>query len=388
MIGFWAACAYADIELPSPLTWGMVKGIWLRHMRWWQTQPDIFGPSGTLTLGYSYPQMYLCENYNSPGSPYWSCLAFLCLAVPETHSFWSSSEEPYPSDLLPKTKVLKHPKHINVRMGNHSYLLSSGQACAYPMKATHAKYGKFAYSSSFGYSVPPGCHTLEQFALDSTLSFSDDGGEIWKTRRLCEESGFKTFSNNCSVLVSIWKPFTDVKVKTYLVPSTDEAPNWHLRIHQISTDRDVQTAEASYAIRNVNNYDGRMLKAYSTEALEGTSPLIIGNYDVDKTGAGTALGNLGAFAVSFSAGAVGIVAREPETDRKAMIVNADPNSNILEKKTCIPTLLSDMKKGDTKWFITGIYARPAGKEVGPESFLDGWGSQPVIPEWLRAEIDG
>lgn len=255
------------------------------------------------------------------------------------------------------------------------------------MKATHAKYGKFAYSSSYGYSVPPGCHTLEQYALDSTLSFSDDEGEVWKTRRLCEESGIEIFDNQ-PVLVSTWRPFADVKVKTYLIPSMETSPNWHLRVHRILTDRDVQTAEASYAIRNVNNHDGRMLKAYSTETLEGTSPLIIGNYDVDKTGAGTAAGSSGTFAASFSTGAVGIVALEPETDRKAMIVNADPNSNILEKKTCIPTLLSDMKKGDTKWFITGIYARPAGKEVGPDSFLDGWGSKPVIPAWITAEIDG
>lgn len=255
------------------------------------------------------------------------------------------------------------------------------------MKATHAKYGKLAYSSSFGYSVPPGCHTLEQYALDSTLSFSDDKGEVWKTRRLCEESGIETF-DHIPVLVSTWKPYRYVTVKTYLIPSTEASPNWHLRVHQITTDRDLQTAEGSYAIRNVNNHDGRMLKAYSAETLEGTSPLIIGNYDVDKTGAGTAPGSSGAFAASFSAGAVGIVALEPDADRKAMIVNADPNSNILEKKTCIPTLLSDLQKGNTTWFITGIYARPAGNEVRPESFLDGWDSRPIIPQWIKAEIDG
>jgi hypothetical protein len=51
MIAFWNACAYANVELPEPLTWGIVKGIVLRNLRWWQTQPDIFGPSGTLTLG-------------------------------------------------------------------------------------------------------------------------------------------------------------------------------------------------------------------------------------------------------------------------------------------------------------------------------------------------
>lgn len=69
MCSFWGALAYADVELPAPLTWGMVKGIVLRHLRWWQTQPDIWSSSGTLTIGYSYPNMYMAENYNSPGSP-------------------------------------------------------------------------------------------------------------------------------------------------------------------------------------------------------------------------------------------------------------------------------------------------------------------------------
>ena len=69
VVSFWGALAYADVELPAPLTWGVVKGIVLRHFRWWQTQPDIWSPSGTLTIGYSYPNMYMAESYNSPGSP-------------------------------------------------------------------------------------------------------------------------------------------------------------------------------------------------------------------------------------------------------------------------------------------------------------------------------
>ena len=88
MVSFWGALAYAGVELPAPLTWGMVKGMVLRHLRWWQKQPDMWSSSGTLTIGYTYPNMYvsnwpippsgyrmsliefqLAENYNSPGSP-------------------------------------------------------------------------------------------------------------------------------------------------------------------------------------------------------------------------------------------------------------------------------------------------------------------------------
>jgi hypothetical protein len=64
MVSFWGALAYADVELPAPLTWGMVKGIVLRHLRWWQTQHAMWSPSGTLTIGYSYPNMYVSVSSN------------------------------------------------------------------------------------------------------------------------------------------------------------------------------------------------------------------------------------------------------------------------------------------------------------------------------------
>lgn len=79
MISFWGAIAYAEIDLPAPLTWGSVKGIVLRNLRWWQTQPDIFGPSGTLNLGYSYPNMYMLENYNSPVSSHSHTLGMMLI---------------------------------------------------------------------------------------------------------------------------------------------------------------------------------------------------------------------------------------------------------------------------------------------------------------------
>lgn len=124
MIAFWSALAFADVDLPDPLTWGIVKGLLLRHFRWWQNYPEIFGPSGCLTIGYTYPNMHMIENYGSPGSPYWACLAFVCLAVPEEHPLWASEEEPYPSAALLKVKAVKHPGHIIVREGGHSFLLS------------------------------------------------------------------------------------------------------------------------------------------------------------------------------------------------------------------------------------------------------------------------
>ncbi|KAK6211898.1 hypothetical protein LQW54_005599 [Pestalotiopsis sp. IQ-011] len=370
MVSFWGALAYAGVDLPEPLTWGMVKGIVLRHLRYWQTQPDIWSSSGTLTIGYSYPNIKLQQPRQS--------------TVPAEHPFWTSKEETV-GDVIPKVKALKHPGHIMSNLGGHCMLLSSGQACSYPMKGTHAKYGAFAYSSAYGYSVPPGLFTLEQYALASQLGLSDDGGEFWKTRRTSEYAELEDRSGQ-PVLVSVWRPFPDVTVRTVLVPPREAAPNWHLRAHRIDAGRDVMTADGAFAICNQRAGDGRYLDPYDAARGEGTSPKIIGNYDLN-TPEGWTAGREGAFAASK--GAVGIRALEggdQGVERSAMLVNADPNSNLVESRTVIPTLQHTIKKGESVWYVSAIYAKPSGEGVPKDSYLDGWDKVPEIPEWLEAEM--
>ncbi|KAJ7626262.1 hypothetical protein DFH06DRAFT_1304764 [Mycena polygramma] len=156
MSSFWGAVAFADVELPAPLTWGVVKGLQLRNIRYWAKQAGAYNPDGTLTIGYCYPNHNMTENYNSPGSPYWCCKSFVALSLPETHPFWAAEEEVYPAALRDSVKALRHPFHIATNRGGHTYVLSSGQQCSYPVKQGPAKYGKLAYSSAFGYSVPVG----------------------------------------------------------------------------------------------------------------------------------------------------------------------------------------------------------------------------------------
>lgn len=265
-------------------------------------------------------------------------------------------------------------------------LLSSGQACSYPMKGTHAKYGAFAYSSAYGYSVPPGLFTLEQYALASQLGLSDDGGEYWKTRRLSESSLTSRGDDNTPVLVSLWSPFPDVHIKTYLLPPTASHPNWHLRAHHIRAEgREVATADGSFAISNQRSADGRYLDAYDPATFEGTRPRLIGNYDL-ATPEAWASGEEGAFAVSK--GAVGIRALEGAGGgRTATLVNADPNSNLIESRTTIPTLQGTVAKGASVWYVSGIYAKPSGEGVKREEYLSGWEAVPEIPAWLKTEME-
>lgn len=71
MVAFWSAVAFSELDVFTP---GIVKGIILRHLRWWQQQ-TITDRDGILTLGFACPNLAMCEDYNSPGSPYWALKA-------------------------------------------------------------------------------------------------------------------------------------------------------------------------------------------------------------------------------------------------------------------------------------------------------------------------
>ena len=88
--GYFAALAFADEEA---LPWGEIKGYYLRHLRWWARHP-IVDRSGVLTVGYGYANLFMSENYNSAGSPYWALKAFLPLALPKIHPFWTLKRRP------------------------------------------------------------------------------------------------------------------------------------------------------------------------------------------------------------------------------------------------------------------------------------------------------
>ena len=373
-IGFWSAFAFADVEPPAPLTWGIIKGLLLRNFRWWSRQHHIFQANGMLNIGYTYPNYYLAEPYNSPGSPYWCMLAFAALAQPASHPLWTSKEEPHPfmqsPSPLPAVKALKYPLHIMVHKGGHTFLLSSGQKCHYPLKSTQAKYGHFAYSSAFGYSVPTGGYTLEQFCPESALALSDDGGEIWKMRREVEDAQILE-KDGAPVLYSTMHPWKDVEVKTWLLPPTDEAPCWHLRVHSVTTGRDLQSAEGGFAIYGMRQRDGRCLTALTDE-----SP----NEGIKEAGAEAV--------VVSRAGASGVAELTRHAGRTGGVCNVDANSNLIEARTVLPTLYADLKADSTTWFVGGVFAIPASVEGWEGKWQAAWEQKPKVPEWVSNLMDG
>ena len=136
-VAFWAALALVDEEA---LPWGIMKGLYLRNLRWWATQPISRSGDGLLTAGYAYPNQLIGERYSSSGSPYWAMKAFLALALPETHPFWSADELPITgrNEIVPSTTS----GMVFIHQPNHTILLVSGLETGLQMRGMPEKYKK------------------------------------------------------------------------------------------------------------------------------------------------------------------------------------------------------------------------------------------------------
>ncbi|KAK0450614.1 hypothetical protein EV421DRAFT_1161539 [Armillaria borealis] len=363
MSSFWGALAFADVELPAPLTWGVVKGLQLRNVRWWAKQAGAFNADGTFTIGFCYPNHNMTENYNSPGSPYWCCKSFVTLSLPDNHPFWAAKEEPYPHILLETTKYLYHPLHIATNVGGHTYILSSGQQCSYPVKQGPAKYGKLAYSSAFGYSVPVGNGTLEELGGDNTLALSDDNGETWKCRRDTREARIESGK----WLRSMWYPRKDVEVETWLVPPQQDSPLWHLRVHRLQTGRGLSSAEGGFAIYGQGK-DGRALDFTIGGEAFGT---------LEKDGEGRAASRAGVSGIAD----LGL------SGRVGKALRTDANSNLMVPRAVLPTLRQDHSASAKNiWLVTGVFAIPSvGDDEGARTgWLAEWQKRPTVPADIAA----
>ncbi len=238
LVSFYSACAFAGFEV---LKWGELKGIILRNLRWWISKP-IFDRDGFLTIGYAYPNPMMSERYNGQGSPYWSLKTFIILALGKDHPFWQSEELPLPH--LEKEFSLSVPHMIIQRTADDAVILNGGQ---YPVsEISHAaeKYSKFAYSSQFGFSVSISSWGFDKTGCDSMLFVSRNDG-YWFPRRKC------TASNHNGYVKSIWKPFNEVDITTYLFP----AGNFHVRLHKIETDINITTKEGGFAIPRYKGFE-------------------------------------------------------------------------------------------------------------------------------------
>ncbi|KAL2861955.1 hypothetical protein BJX68DRAFT_260753 [Aspergillus pseudodeflectus] len=407
--GFFAALALAEVDcLPSPLDKpGTVKGLLLRHVRWWaKRSTDIFHADGTLNIGWLYPNMFLSEGYTSSQSVYWALKSLVVVALSSTSSFWTEPESDHPQTTASPVLYLAAPRQIlcNHPAGNHHFLLNPSQYLKRAFKNTTAKYSKFAYSSAFPFSLTVGATLPAQIAPDNALLLSRDGTETWATKTLCTDARVGTArvrvhfrdydpaGQTCEELTVVsaqWYPWADrqVSVTTTLVPPSGRWPDWHVRVHRITVRGQglgtLHTIEGGFAIEK----DPRP-QHQQPQQQQGTG----------LAGAGAVGGGGGAVAFT-RAGASGISTetpvREPRPDTPprsprtmsptstVQVIDLEANTNLAAPRTVCPVIEHaewDVTAGAEVWLVTKVFA--ISSEANGRRQLQLGGGRTVQERWL------
>ncbi|GAA0290379.1 hypothetical protein GGQ92_003098 [Gracilibacillus halotolerans] len=324
---FWSALAFAEVDVFRP---GVVKGLILRNLRYWIKQ-DIFQPDGTLSVGYHYPNLLMAENYNAPGSPYWALKTMLILAMDEKSPFWQEDEEELPH--LEQRKIQGAPYFAieRDRESNHVAAFHTGSLHTNEQVHVAAKYEKFVYSNHFGFSVSRSEWGLEQGAYDSMLAVSEQDN-LYRVKRKVEEREITD-----KFLYFKWSPWANVTIKTWIIPGLP----WHIRIHEIETGRTLDVADGGFAI-NTSSED--IVRKKHSNYVDGLA-----------TYAGLS-------------GAVDLMEKG-----KARIIHPNANTNLLYKKSAIPTIEHRLEVGK-HLLVHGFYgqaARGEGAEWKEIPFIKG-----------------
>ncbi|TQS70798.1 DUF2264 domain-containing protein [Rhodobacteraceae bacterium] len=313
---FWAACAFANEEV---LPWGRIKGLLLRHLRWWSDQP-IAERDGVLSVGYSYPNLMMSEGYNAPGSPYWALKSLLVLALPEDHPFWSAHEEP--AQNLPGGRVVSDTGGFIMRRSAGDALVLTGGQDGREHRGHDAKYARFAYSSAFAFSMASDAwgDRPERRAVDCGIAISHDGAQ-WLSRATITRAGI-----DAGMAWGVWEPCTGIRVDSWL----DMGPEgWHVRLHRITTDRPLQLAEGGFSVDRTG--DGpHTPPSWIDEAT--------GHANVQTRSALSRIVDL-------------------DGTRKGRVIRAAPNTNLRFPRTLLPQLQGNIAPG-TAWVGTAVYAAP------------------------------
>lgn len=322
---FWGALPYAGVDA---IPYGQVKGLLLRHLRWWRERRAATAPHGLLTIGYGYPQPAVAEQYNGPGSPYWAMKAFLPLALPAGHPFWTVPETDPAGTPAQPVSAQPPAGAVLMRSGDGDVTLLSGLQHNTWARGGAAKYAKFAYSTRFGFSLPAGELGLLQGAYDSMLALSDDPGEEPVRFRVRTEQEDPAVPDDATVR-STWRPWPDVEVTTWLTA----APPWHLRTHRIRTGRALHTAEAGFAV------DRDMPAAVPAD----------GPAAVRLAEAGLAL------AVTADGDLSGIrdLPADAAAPRDGRVLEPLPGTNVLHRRTLLPTLTGHLTPGE-HWLRSAV----------------------------------
>ncbi|MGN0070237.1 MAG: DUF2264 domain-containing protein [Atopobiaceae bacterium] len=262
---FWSIAFASHADLGERITPGCLLGLVERSIASWK-KDDICDNAGIQSIGYGYPCLHMAEGYNAPGSPYWSLMAFACLALPDDDPAWKAAPEPLPE--LPHLAEMQIGLVARDAEGEVT-LYRTGALPAHPFAQSPAKYAKFAYSTRFGFSVARSTDTIEEAAPDSMLAFSL-AGHIFVSRGAERSAVHQIGAEELAELSlgdavpqdlhcemqelaaksmlwetkSVWSPWPGVEVMTEIIPLAEG----HLRIHHVSSELACEAYDCGYAV--------------------------------------------------------------------------------------------------------------------------------------------
>lgn len=336
---FWSALAFADCEA---LPWGQIKGLVLRHLRWWSNQP-IAHRDGVLSIGYAYPNLHMCESYNSAGSPYWAFKIFAFMSLPDNHPFWTSPEIELPDFKSSAVMTIKSSGMIMMSLSNDVIALAGGQESnLQSLRMAPEKYSKFAYSARYGFCVETNLRQFECASLDNMLGFSDNFTEN-NQQNFSVRAGNEIVKIADNLIYAKWIPNQDITVETW---SLTESP-WHIRIHRINSNKVYKTIEGGFALATSKN---NIVKENTNASYTANALDFSGIYDLGSS-----------------------------ISRTSRILNTLPNSNLINAITAVPQLLGSINIGETI-LITGVIAL-----ADPVLAQVAWQQPPKIPSIAMLE---
>lgn len=239
-VAFWSALVVANC---MPYSLEVMKGIIIRNLNWWKSQ-SIYTEDGCLSLGYSYPNLIITEDYNAKGSPMWAFKSFIILLLPDDHDFWKVECAKIPNldykrnEIHPGFLIEKNPN------GKNTYALSGRQFSTGRIIHNSEKYGKFCYSTYFGWNITRDQEGINNCACDSALALSVKGTNQFFTRSL-----IKDHIQTDNYIISRWDYGDIASVETYLIPIDYK---WHIRIHKIETKYELESYEGGFPVFDWN----------------------------------------------------------------------------------------------------------------------------------------
>lgn len=296
---FWSAAVALGTKTPDQ---GVVKGIISRNIEYWLSQP-IFHGDGTLSIGYTYPNLTMAERYNAPGSPYWCTKTFLILALADDHPFWGAEAAPLPA--LNPVRALPRADMLLQHRGKEVIAYVPGVYSPNPLGHFVEKYAKFAYSTVFGFSVSHSQMLLSEAAPDSMLAFIPEGEE-----RVCVRQRSIRYAVLPDRIVSEWSPAAGILVETEIRP----CGQGHLRRHRITSKRPCRVYDCGFAVS-------------STET----------GYQV----------SVGKDFIEVGNRLHGCRMERVSEGLEPYLLEADPNTSLLYKNTAIPALWRRLAAGET-----------------------------------------